>query len=71
MQIPGEHKDVYVSSTLTIVIFTTVIFGGLTEPMLTRMSMRVGLAGGNSLPIDNLDQGQYEVNIQHDYFLKS
>lgn len=30
----------YVSTTLGVVIFTTVVCGGLTEPMLTRMGMR-------------------------------
>ena len=31
---PGPHKDVYETTTLSIVIFTTVVCGGLTEPML-------------------------------------
>ncbi len=39
---PGEHKDLYISTTLSIVIFTTVVCGGLTEPMLSRMGMRLG-----------------------------
>lgn len=41
MQVPGEHRDVYISTTLSIVVFTTVVFGGLTEPVLTRMGMRL------------------------------
>ena len=41
MQMPGEHREMYVSTTLSIVIFTTVICGGLTEPLLTRMGMKV------------------------------
>ncbi len=40
MQMPGEHKDLYVSTTLSVVIFTTVVCGGLTEPMLSKMDMR-------------------------------
>lgn len=40
MQIPGEHKDVYISTTLFIVVFTTIIFGGLTEPLATYMDVR-------------------------------
>jgi len=38
---PGEHRDLYSSTTLFIVIFTTVVCGGLTEPMLNHMGMRV------------------------------
>mmetsp|Transcript_766 Transcript_766/g.760 ORF Transcript_766/g.760 Transcript_766/m.760 type:complete len:534 (-) Transcript_766:333-1934(-) len=38
---PGENTDLYVSTTLSIVIFTTVVCGGLTEPMLSRMGMRL------------------------------
>lgn len=37
---PIEHRGVYVSTTLMIVIFTTIICGGLTEPMLSKMGMR-------------------------------
>jgi sodium/hydrogen exchanger 8 len=39
---PREHRSIYVSTTLLIVIFTTVVCGGLTEPMLTSMGMRTG-----------------------------
>jgi len=39
--LPAEHKELYVSTTLAIVISTTLICGGLTEPMLTKMGMRV------------------------------
>lgn len=38
---PQEHRNLYVSTTLMIVIFTTIICGGLTEPMLTYTAMRV------------------------------
>ena len=41
---PGAHRDVYISTTLSVVILTTVVCGGLTEPMLTRMDMRVANA---------------------------
>ena len=37
---PGAHKEVYETTTLSIVIFTTVICGGLTEPLLSRMGMK-------------------------------
>jgi solute carrier family 9 (sodium/hydrogen exchanger), member 8 len=39
---PKEHRNIYVSTTLLIVIFTTVICGGMTEPILTHMGMRTG-----------------------------
>lgn len=38
---PAEHRNLYVSTTLVIVIFTTIFCGGLTEPMLTNMGMRL------------------------------
>jgi len=37
---PGPHKDVYETTTLSVVIFTTVVCGGLTEPMLRHMGMK-------------------------------
>ena len=37
---PGPHAEVYETTTLAIVIFTTVVCGGLTEPMLSRMDMK-------------------------------
>ena len=38
---PEEHRDLYISTTLSIVIFTTVIIGGLTEPMTNYTGMRI------------------------------
>jgi sodium/hydrogen exchanger 8 len=38
---PGEHRELYVSTTLSIIIFTTVVCGGLTESLLTKMGMKV------------------------------
>lgn len=37
---PIEHRGLYVSTTLIIVISTTLVCGGLTEPMLSKMGMR-------------------------------
>jgi hypothetical protein len=37
---PGPHKDVYATATLTICIVTTVFCGGLTERMLTAFAMK-------------------------------
>jgi solute carrier family 9 (sodium/hydrogen exchanger), member 8 len=55
---PGENKDLYVSTTLSIVIFTTIVCGGLTEPMLSRMGMR--LDPQNDDPVRN---EPYEVPL--------
>lgn len=44
---PGEHTDLYIATTLGIVIFTTVVCGGLTEPMLSSMGMRSALPSSN------------------------
>lgn len=37
---PGLHKDVYETTTLGVVIFTTLICGGLTEKVLTALGMK-------------------------------
>jgi sodium/hydrogen exchanger 8 len=37
---PGPHKDVYATATLTICIVTTVFCGGFTERMLTLFGMK-------------------------------
>ncbi|TMW57338.1 hypothetical protein Poli38472_003263 [Pythium oligandrum] len=31
---PGPNQDVYITTTLSVVVFTTIVFGGLTEPLL-------------------------------------
>jgi hypothetical protein len=49
---PGEHKDMYVSTTLSIVIFTTVVCGGLTAPMMNKMGMR-GSSTSSSVTLNN------------------
>eukprot|EP00615_Pteridomonas_danica_P004937 CAMPEP_0114350434 /NCGR_PEP_ID=MMETSP0101-20121206/16351_1 /TAXON_ID=38822 ORGANISM="Pteridomonas danica, Strain PT" /NCGR_SAMPLE_ID=MMETSP0101 /ASSEMBLY_ACC=CAM_ASM_000211 /LENGTH=239 /DNA_ID=CAMNT_0001489649 /DNA_START=1260 /DNA_END=1979 /DNA_ORIENTATION=+ len=44
---PGKHHDLFVTTTLSVVIFSTVVMGGLTAPMLTCTGMRsidVGLS---------------------------
>jgi sodium/hydrogen exchanger 8 len=38
---PFEHRELYVSTTLLIVIATTLICGSMTEPMLSSMGMRI------------------------------
>jgi solute carrier family 9 (sodium/hydrogen exchanger), member 8 len=38
---PGTSKDVYVSTTLMVVLITTLVCGGLTEPMLVKMKVKV------------------------------
>lgn len=38
---PGASKDVYASTTLMVVIFTTIGCGGLTEPLLHRMDVKI------------------------------
>jgi sodium/hydrogen exchanger 8 len=37
---PGEHKEIYSTTTLSICIFTTVVCGGFTERMLTVFGMK-------------------------------
>eukprot|EP01041_Mallomonas_annulata_P001504 gene1504-2899_t len=45
MNMAHENRDLFVSTTLSVVIFTTIICGGLTEPMLTRMGMKTNRPG--------------------------
>ncbi|CAM9481945.1 unnamed protein product [Ectocarpus sp. 6 AP-2014] len=45
---PGASKDVYASTTLMVVIFTTIGCGGLTEPLLHRMNVKIQRGGGAS-----------------------
>jgi len=64
---PGPHKDIYETTTLSIVIFTTVVCGGLTEPMLRHAGMK--RAHGEPSPLDDdddqvrapLNPGAYEL----------
>jgi len=37
---PGKNKETYISATLTICIFTTVVCGGFTNRMLDQMGMK-------------------------------
>lgn len=66
---PGEHKDMYVSTTLSIVIFTTVVCGGLTAPMMNKMGMRGSNSSGstinsnNSSPVTTTKISYYEVTL--------
>eukprot|EP00977_Amphora_coffeiformis_P021850 scaffold10022_cov170-Amphora_coffeaeformis.AAC.2 len=41
MNMPGPNGDVYATATLSICIFTTVVCGSLTEPMLTAFGMKM------------------------------
>ena len=39
---PGPNRDTYTTATLTICLFTTVVCGGFTEKILSRMGMKQG-----------------------------
>lgn len=41
LNMPPQHRDVYVTTTLAIIIITTFICGGLTEKVLTITNMKI------------------------------
>ena len=40
MNMPSENRELYISTTLSIVILTTIACGGLTESLLEAMGMK-------------------------------
>jgi NhaP-type Na+/H+ or K+/H+ antiporter len=49
---PGPRRDLYTTTTLCICICTTLVCGGLTEPILDRMGMKTkGNASDLEVPI--------------------
>jgi solute carrier family 9 (sodium/hydrogen exchanger), member 8 len=40
LNVPTEHKTSIVTCTMVIVIFTTLVLGGFTEPLLSRMGLK-------------------------------
>jgi sodium/hydrogen exchanger 8 len=62
---PGESKDVYASTTLMIVCFTTLVCGGATEPLLERMNVK--LLDGSRSP-SHMDDGVYTAAYESEIF---
>ena len=62
---PGPHKDVYETTTLSIVMFTTLVCGGLTEPVLRYTGMKrhgeIGDDLDDELVSAPLNPHQYEL----------
>jgi len=56
INMPGNHREIYATTTLFICIFTTVVCGGLTDRMLTRFGMKQTV-GGRSERGDSPDSG--------------
>ncbi|ETW09013.1 sodium/hydrogen exchanger 3 [Aphanomyces invadans] len=48
---PGANRDLYTTTTLSVVIFTTIVCGGLTEPLLKKTKLKVR---------GNMDMGDHE-----------
>ena len=48
---PGKHADVFKSTTLGLCLFTTVVCGGMTAPLLTKTGMRRELPPGAVAPM--------------------
>jgi sodium/hydrogen exchanger 8 len=47
LNMPGDNRDLYTCATLSVIIFTTVICGGLTEPVLLKMGMKLNSSESN------------------------
>jgi sodium/hydrogen exchanger 8 len=62
---PGEHKDLYISTTLSIVIFTTIVCGGLTEPFMNKMGMRITVNSPTGLPVTSTDYEKLHTESDH------
>jgi sodium/hydrogen exchanger 8 len=45
-----EHRSVIISTTMALVVLTTVVFGGVTSPLLHRLKLVQGSAPGDSDP---------------------
>jgi NhaP-type Na+/H+ or K+/H+ antiporter len=66
LNMPGEHKDLYVTTTLSLVIITTIGLGGFTERVLSKMGMKVQpktIAARSTSPMPT---GHHEVGIWYD-----
>lgn len=72
MNMPGPHGDVYATATLSICIFTTVVCGSLTEPMLTAFGMKTSgpmddnLSGEEGMQLNRVsyDPRQHQLQQQ-------
>jgi sodium/hydrogen exchanger 8 len=61
LNMPGENRDLYTCTTLSVIIFTTVICGGLTEPMLNKMGMKV-VDDGDGEELDGSNNSDAPLN---------
>mmetsp|Transcript_595 Transcript_595/g.1294 ORF Transcript_595/g.1294 Transcript_595/m.1294 type:complete len:291 (-) Transcript_595:156-1028(-) len=55
---PGPNRDLYVTTTLSVVIFTTVFCGGLTEPLLSLTGMKSSTAEQGDEDGSSEDEGE-------------
>ncbi|KAJ8546976.1 hypothetical protein ON010_g11258 [Phytophthora cinnamomi] len=66
---PGPNQDLYVTTTLSVCIFTTIICGGMTEPLLTYTQLKRDQPhqSGGSEETDDEEQGLLNETISdHD-----
>lgn len=61
---PGNHKEVYQTATLSICIFTTVVCGGFTEKMLTIFGMKDNQGSSLALSPSNGDRVLRQISYQ-------
>ncbi|EGZ20758.1 hypothetical protein PHYSODRAFT_492998 [Phytophthora sojae] len=59
---PGPNQDLYVTTTLSVCIFTTIICGGMTEPLLTYTQLKRDQPNPSELGEENDDEEQGLLN---------
>ena len=60
---PGPHKEVYATTTLSICIFTTIVCGGFTDKILTIFGMKEELPPSIVSGVDSTDSEEEHLTL--------
>ncbi|RHZ13779.1 hypothetical protein DYB37_006098 [Aphanomyces astaci] len=70
---PGANRDLYTTTTLSVVIFTTIVCGGLTEPLLKQTKLKAAASDhpaspdGTAAPSSSMRLRQLSVESEISY----